>query len=191
MSNFLRYMRRAPSALLRVRRVQFFYDDTPSAGSTENVVELSRRDLERIIADKSNPWSSLIGSPSWLDDSGRLFAVKRSGEYVSFGWAMRSETFDVSEIGGTVFLTKAALWIWNCFTLSEHRGRGYYPALLMGIRHALGSPPTVIYCVAENRASRRGIEKAGFKAAFTVAEHRLFVHCWDGTPQLYAGYRRA
>lgn len=191
MPGLIHFLRRASAGLSRIRRVLFFYDRNVVVTNIDGIVELSRADLERIIADERKLWRTHIGSTSWLSAGGRLFALKREGELVSFGWAMHSETFGVGEIGGVVALTSAVLWIWNCFTPVEHRGRGYYPALLMGIRRELGSPPTLIYCEARNFASRRGIEKAGFSPAFTITESRLLVICHQRIRRLYAGYRRA
>jgi RimJ/RimL family protein N-acetyltransferase len=179
------------SGLVHLQCMLFFYDDRPAIPQSDEVAELSKLDLERMVLEKKQSWSGNIGIPAWFDAGGRLFALQRYGEYVSFGWAMRSKTFGVSEVNGIVRLNEEMLWIWNCFTPTEHRGKGYYPALLTGIRRALQFPPTVIYCVTENHPSRRGIEKAGFRLAFSITQHRLFVFCRQTIRGLYAGYRRA
>lgn len=169
----------------------FFYDDRPTFPQFDEVVELSKPDLERIVSEKKELRSGNIGLPAWFDAGGRLFALRRYDEYVAFGWAMRSKSFGVGEVSGMIGLKEEMVWIWNCFTPVAHRGKGYYPALLAGIRRTLQFPPTVIYCMRENQSSRRGIEKAGFRLAFSFTQHPLFVFCRQHISGIYAGYRRA
>jgi RimJ/RimL family protein N-acetyltransferase len=185
------FLRRASAALVRVRQVLFFYNDHSMVSQIGNVVELSKLELEQLISGRRHSWISEVGLPSWFDTGGRLFALEGQGEeYVSFGWAVYGEAFGVSEIGGVVQLASEALWIWSCFTPPEHRGNGYYPLLLAGIRSKLKYPPTVIYCLRQNLASRRGIEKAGFTLAFSIAEHRWFTLCRQTRRGLFANFRR-
>ena len=179
---------RITAALTRTQEVLFFSSEPSGASPTYPIAELSRLDLERIQSDPKRPWADKVGHVSWFE-SGRLYALERDGIYVSFGWAMTSDKFYVAEIGGMVRLTRNALWIWNCFTPPEYRGAGYYPGLLVGVRHALATL-SVIYCVRENRASRRGIIKAGFEDAFSIVRHRLFVICRKNVNRLYADYER-
>lgn len=56
--------------------------------------------------------------------------------------------------------------IGNCFTVPAMRGRGLYPAMLRTVcRHLarMGHDRVFISCAPDNRASIRGIERAGFR----------------------------
>ena len=62
--------------------------------------------------------------------------------------------------------------IGNCFTDPAQRGRGYYPRLLRAACRRLadeGYQRVIITCAPDNRASVRGIEKAGFRQAKTLS----------------------
>lgn len=155
--------------------VVFYFKDGPEERLAASVVELSWQDLELLRADRSRPWATEIGDPSWFGSEGRLFAVQKHGDLVSFGWAKPSRSFHVGELGGVVELSAVALWIWACYTPPQFRGRGHYPTLLEGIRCLTREANTVIYCLSSNRASRRGIEKAGFGESFSLVSHRLHV----------------
>jgi GNAT superfamily N-acetyltransferase len=84
------------------------------------------------------------------------------GRMVSFGWV----TYRDRKIGFTPMAeTPERAFLFNFYTLSEHRGRGLYPALLLAIRRVLGREHITDFVVAvldRNLASIRGIEKAGF-----------------------------
>jgi len=188
MASVMRLTARIVAAFTRIQEVLFFHSERSDASPVHRIAELSRSDLELIQSDPKRPWAGELGDASWFENGGRLYALEREGVYVSFGWAMTSNKFHVGEVGGVVRLARNVLWIWNCFTPPEYRGAGHYPTLLRGIRHALANPPTMIYCVRENRASRRGIMNAGFEDAFSIMRHRLFVVCRNNVSRLYAGY---
>ncbi len=56
--------------------------------------------------------------------------------------------------------------IYDCWTPPSCRGRGYYPRALRQLATQLLThyPHVWIYALEDNTASRRGIEKAGFRA---------------------------
>ena len=66
--------------------------------------------------------------------------------------------------------------IYDCWTAHEARGKGLYPKVLMQLSNRLldNYPSVWIYCLDSNLASRRGIEKAGFKYRGTLTRTRLF-----------------
>jgi len=92
----------------------------------------------------------------------RFFALRVEGELVSFAWAVRAPELEISEVECTLRAGGEVGWITDCATPPEFRGRGYYPRLLEKICDVIGTGTVLIYCLAENHASRRGIEKAGF-----------------------------
>ncbi|MDD2884490.1 MAG: hypothetical protein PHT48_05540 [Dechloromonas sp.] len=54
--------------------------------------------------------------------------------------------------------------IYDCWTAPTARGLGIYPHILALLQQQLlnKAPEVWIYCLQQNKASRRGIEKAGF-----------------------------
>lgn len=66
--------------------------------------------------------------------------------------------------------------IYDCWTEPGHRGLGLYPSTLNTLRDKLldETPEVWIYCRAENTASRRGIEKAGFQFRGSLASLKIF-----------------
>lgn len=57
-----------------------------------------------------------------------------------------------------------------CFTYSEYRGRGLYPAILRYICGSVGKDNSTFYMIVDenNTPSIKGIEKAGFEKCGTV-----------------------
>lgn len=63
----------------------------------------------------------------------RCFGVWRDGELAGYGWlSTRSEW--IGELDLTITPETGEAYIWNCFTLAQHRRRGVLRALLAGIR---------------------------------------------------------
>lgn len=170
----VRYVLRKLAVLSRTREILFFVKRGPELAPT-NVVELDRTDLAILQEDGALPWASELGEVEWFAQGGRLYAVMVSGQPVSFGWAKIDDHFHIGEICCRVEVRERLLWIWACFTPAQYRGQNHYPCLLRGIRGLNDAPLSIIYCLNQNGASRRGIGKAGFEEAFTVLWHRFGV----------------
>ncbi|MGI8497952.1 MAG: GNAT family N-acetyltransferase [Gemmatimonadaceae bacterium] len=102
-------------------------------------------------------------------DGYRLFALKAAERMVSFAWVGLRPDQWVSEVDVVLAASPISLWIIDCVTPREHRGHGYYPRLLQHIVRDADGRRTFIYCDENNKASRRGIEKAGFIPLLTMA----------------------
>jgi len=96
------------------------------------------------------------------------------GRVVSFGWVTCQDRtvgpFQLAEVPGRAFL-------YNFHTLEGHRGQGFYPALLLAVRHVLGRENLTEFVLdvnLRNSASVRGIEKAGFVPVAQVAFLTIF-----------------
>ena len=103
-----------------------------------------------------------------------FFGWLLDGRVVSFGWVTCQDRmvgpFQLDEIPGRAFL-------YNFYTLEEYRGRGFYPALLLAMRHVLGRENLTEFVIdvnVRNIASARGIEKGGFVPVAQVAFLTLF-----------------
>lgn len=97
-----------------------------------------------------------------LTDGGEFFGWETQGAIVSFGWV----TYGPRILG--VHLAHAApqrAFVYHFHTLDNYRGRGLYPALLMQMRYKLdraGKTELIADVQVKNKASLRGMEKAGF-----------------------------
>lgn len=100
-------------------------------------------------------------------------------QWVHVAWTgLRNQIAPDYEIGPDAALpldTHSAV-IYDCWTPESARGRGYYPQVLRHLTAELLKhvPEVWIYCLATNHASRRGIEKAGFKHFATLSRIRIF-----------------
>ncbi|EDM49007.1 N-acetyltransferase [Marinobacter algicola] len=104
----------------------------------------------------------------------RLYQMHLDNQLVSWGWVAGAG----SRIGvlHDLYLTvpEGALYIWDCVTIPEYRGRGCFPRLLEGILCA-NRPTSTLALVAvdvRNGASRRALVKAGFRPGFTYISVR-------------------
>ena len=92
----------------------------------------------------------------------------------SFGWV----TYQDRTVG-PIRLAKASgrAFLYNFYTLEEYRGRRFYPALLLAMRHVLGREKLTEFVIdvdMRNTASARGIERGCFVLAGQVAFLTLF-----------------
>jgi GNAT superfamily N-acetyltransferase len=63
----------------------------------------------------------------------RCFAVRRDGELAGYGWLSTGPEW-IGELELEITPGAGEAYIWNCFTLAQHRRRGVLRALLAGIR---------------------------------------------------------
>jgi len=61
----------------------------------------------------------------------RCFAIEREGEIVSFGWLSTDREW-IGELGVWITPAPGEGYVWNCYTLEQHRRRGHYRRLLEG-----------------------------------------------------------
>jgi GNAT superfamily N-acetyltransferase len=100
-----------------------------------------------------------------LRDGRRPYVVETDGKIVSYGWVAFSAE-PIGDLGLSFELAAGEVYIYDCATRPDYRGRGYYPALLRamvadlsreGWRRAwIGTGPG-------NFVSQRGIARAGFQ----------------------------
>ena len=112
----------------------------------------------------------------------RCFAVVDGGAVVAFFWA----TFGVrrlDEVGLEARLRDDEAWFFNAVTLPAARGRGCYPQLIRhmcGVLRGEGVRRFYIDAEPHNRASLRGIAKAGFRPVATLRfTERLSLPSWS------------
>lgn len=141
--------------------------------------------------------SALLSNPLAIDRNRMARLLKRSGSgdrgYMGLvdgrvahvAWVgERTSIVATSETGPdcALPLPQPVSVIYDCWTVKEYRGRGVYPAVLRRLAaEEMGANREVwIYCLAENRASRSGILKAGFAEAARMTRVR-WLGRWEHT----------
>lgn len=105
--------------------------------------------------------------------------VDADGDPLSFAWlTVPSGTSTPVPLGSGVslLLSPGSAYVWDCVTRKDMRGRGLYTETLRRLAsRALSSGCYDVWICADedNVASRRGIERAGFRPAFAVNLYRL------------------
>ena len=97
---------------------------------------------------------------------------------VAYGWVAREQA-SVGELGRALRLDARTRYLWDFVTLPEWRGRRLYQRLLHGVlvQEAAAEQFWIIHA-PENRASERGIRRAGFLPVGELSFHT------DGQPAL-------
>lgn len=113
-------------------------------------------DEKTLTGNRANGWT-LYG---WYED----------GLPVSFAWARVAQEHWITEIGAGARAQTEVGWIVHCVTPEHQRGRGHYPRLIREVAARLTAEESYIYCTPNNRASRRGIEKAGFELVGMISQ---------------------
>lgn len=125
----------------------------------------------------------------------RPWGLWEGAELVCYGWST------VQTTGVSRYMTIAPApdeaYLYDFFTPPAARGRGFYPILLRAMCRALageGRTRAWIAVAADNAASLRGIEKAGFRAAgkfWTWSGRLSYVRCHERAPCPPVRSRRA
>jgi len=133
----------------------------PTPASIE-VVEADER-ISALIAREMGSEGDLVASR--LRRGCRCFAARVGGELAGYGWLSTSAEW-IGEIQVQIAPGPAEGYIWNCVTLPEHRRRGVFGALLLGITawgRSAGLKRLWIGSVAI--PAERAVRPAGFKSA--------------------------
>jgi hypothetical protein len=82
----------------------------------------------------------------------------------AFGWMARGKAF-IGELNHTMVLPIGNRYLWNFRTMEAFRGMGIYPALLQHIIQFEQKTADAFWIIhaPENKASLKGIQKAGFE----------------------------
>lgn len=108
------------------------------------------------------------------------YLARVSGQPVAYGWSAH-RTAEIGELGVTLQLADGERYLWDFVTLPDWRGRGIYAGMLHTILTA--EPNAERFWIGhdfDNRASARGILKAGFQAV-----NALYLTS-NGAPVLFA-----
>jgi len=108
----------------------------------------------------------------------RCFGVWRDGELAGYGW-LSTDAEWIGELQLEIKPGAGEAYIWNCFTLAQHRRRGVLRALLAGIReraHSEGMKRVWIGSVAI--PAERAFGPSGFNPALAMTSVRFAGFHW-------------
>ncbi len=103
-----------------------------------------------------------------LQSGQTCYVGSADGQPAHYSWVQCAGRHPVQATGRTVSIRPGEFWIYSCFTAAWARGRHLYPAVLARILHDYrkrGAAHAWIYVAEPNLASRKGIERAGFRLA--------------------------
>lgn len=166
------------AGILSLNRVLFYETSTADRATTAGV-RVERGDagtLAKLIASELVRTSSEAVTLRMADGHECILVYADSKEPSGYGWiAHRSLHEDGIDV--TIRLAANEVFLYDFRIAPERRGLGLYPAMLrsmVALAGSSGAPVTAYIAThAENRASRRGIAKAGFSLAFEVSYTRL------------------
>jgi CelD/BcsL family acetyltransferase involved in cellulose biosynthesis len=102
--------------------------------------------------------------------------IDDAGEIVHFAWVTGFDGFFLAELDAKVPAPSPdCAMIFDCWTPREKRGHGYYGRAVSEIARrmqAKGKKPW-IFSAAQNQASIRGLEKAGFQRRYSLVGRRV------------------
>lgn len=104
-----------------------------------------------------------------FDDGHRAYVAWYEGQAAAFGW-VATRRAEIGELQTGFEIPATHRYLWNFVTLPSHRGLGIYPRLLDAIVQE--ESDAEVFWIArapENRASARGIEKAGFTTVASLS----------------------
>jgi GNAT superfamily N-acetyltransferase len=114
------------------------------------------------LARVMEPYLKRAEAERLLEQGDRLYAGMVAGEALAFGWTA-TRRLSIGELGVERDLPPGDQYLWGFVTVPEARGKGLYPRLLQAI---LQREPAERFWIGhdyDNRASARGILRAGFR----------------------------
>lgn len=159
----------SPSAPLRFLTMHFYTARTDAnAASTAQAID------PLIVRTTAELPEAMRAHAHAVEHARRLAAghaalLVMAGDAVMHASWIARRTLRVDELACTLALPDDAICVYDVVTSDAWRGRGVYPAVLTWMReharHHFGAGVVWIYSEANNTASRRGIEKAGYAPA--------------------------
>ncbi len=150
-----------------------------SLGSQHDLRWLDARLLRSCQEQRPEYFSRRTDADQRLAQGERCYALFVEGRLVTVGWVgLRSAIEAAPEVGSrfSVTLGERVPVIYDCWTVPESRGRGYYSRVLESVAVGLLDQyeQVWIYCLEANSASARGIQNAGFRPRLTHIRRRFF-----------------
>jgi len=168
---------------------------------SDDVVELTRDDIDQLLGVMYVGRKDLLAR---FDRGERCFAVLENNRVISFFWS-QVNLKDWEEMDLRLDLQRDRSWMYNSITVKQARGRGLYPKIIRHMFETLrrtGVNHFFVDVQPHNRASIRGLEKAGFTRIAIVSMRKILSKTtyhvavfdrsrWDQLASLIVNYDRA
>lgn len=112
-----------------------------------------------------------------LERGDLCFVAIAEGRVAHYSWAQFSGLHEIRDVGQRVEVQRGHVWVYHCRTADWARARQIYPFVLTRLlaeSKSRNCHAAWIYTSAENIASLRGIEKAGFSFYRQLVSLNLF-----------------
>jgi hypothetical protein len=154
-------------------------------------VQLVYRETELVKAGSASGGGKLVVSgddvdqsqsldehcPDWRDRlirGNHLVCLLSDGEIAGFGWGRFQNELGFSYVDTILPMERPVYYVYDCFTLAEHRGKGVYQAVLKELAANSGESSVYVACRWNNTGSIKGVRKAGFMLDKVIVYFRVF-----------------
>jgi CelD/BcsL family acetyltransferase involved in cellulose biosynthesis len=177
-----RSVRKAVRSVASHDEVLLFRSPDQTAEPSIQLLPLAREHLVEasiLNANDLHTLQYLMRSARRMNDPGTsgFLLQDEAGKPIHFLWIGNYDGFRLSEIDHTLHSSSAGTaMIFDCWTPAANRGHAYYPAAIRQAAADLArkGKEAWIFAGAHNRASLRGILKAGFEYSFSLVRRRSF-----------------
>ena len=120
--------------------------------------------------------------PSRFARGEEFWTAQVNTRIASYCWVTR-EPVEIGEIRCVMSPRADEIYIYDAFTFAEYRGNNLYPALLQCVldhSRQQGQRRALIFVLSDNKASIRGVQKAGFTEFQRVTYRNVLGFVWYG-----------
>ena len=149
-------------ALSRVLKIQLVYRETKQVRGASSAL---RSLLVRCESEANNQAMLDEYCPDWRDrlrQGNFLICVVDEERMAGFGWGRWQHELGFTYVDSCLGLSQEIFYIYDCYTMAEHRGKGVYQVVLTSLAKVAREHPVYVACRWNNTGSIRGIGKAGF-----------------------------
>ena len=94
-------------------------------------------------------------------DNNQFIRTFLKNDLVCVGWMYVGRMWHITEIDCKIHI-KNKILLYDFFTFEKFRNRGFYSKILILIKNLKTNKNFLIYCLSNNKASKRGIENSKF-----------------------------
>lgn len=152
----------AREVLSRFLKIQLVYRETEKVNQVTSAL---RSQLIRSESDVNDRAVLDEYCPDWRDrlrQGNHLVSVLDGEQVAGFGWGRWQSELGFSYVDSRLAMPQDIFYLYDCYTIASHRGKGVYQAVLKSLAELAGDQPVYVACRWNNTASVRGIGKAGF-----------------------------
>jgi RimJ/RimL family protein N-acetyltransferase len=165
----IKVLQKQAKKVYRNNRLMFFSSVKEVGTWSENVTEFD----SLLSLPTNSPYCSRIGAE--LRSGAQIYCIYDNDNISHFSCVSRDNRY-VGEINRRIKLCDGDVYIYNCYTDKDYRGKGLYAETLRHIIHKYRGRRIIIACLDGNTPSLRTIEKVGFKNCGYITYFRIFFY---------------